>query len=393
MTDTWLGILGAVVGLVGAFVVLRALFADRSRGWRRCPECWYDMSGVPGMMCPECGRDVKRERAFLRTRRHWARAVLGALIIATGLGVGVVPKAVKDGWRSILPTSIVILMVDSDDQAFGRFVLGAGPLPPWEKELARRVSESDMAEWQRRWLLRRVVRARASWPQDEVLGVQVDFPRWLGAAGVTLLANLPGAQKVVVHDGSRFWHEIGVLPAATRGVKVRARVDLPGKAEWFDGWITLPVAARESREASHEPVSSRASAKAVQAFICPSVRRAQDQSGSPHMELKLRLHWEELSVDPDLNVSFRAELLCDSEVVASDFVSLRSRDVVDINDISSVLVNLGPYMEAATKDPRSWSIRLRGVVNPMHWPTHSVRYWAGSLVYTIEELLEAADGD
>lgn len=40
----------------GLLMLLWALFRDRSRGRRRCPRCWYDMAGVPGLQCPECGR-------------------------------------------------------------------------------------------------------------------------------------------------------------------------------------------------------------------------------------------------------------------------------------------------------------------------------------------------
>jgi hypothetical protein len=286
-----------------------------------------------------------------------------------------------------------MLMVPSDDATFGRVFLTSVALTPWEEELVSRVVRTDMAGWQRKLLVGRMVRTRASWPRDEVLGVQISCPTWLSGVTLTVRAELPGAQELVVQDGSRFWHEVGILPAGTREVRVRAQVDLPGKEAWFDDWITVPVVARESREACHKPVSTRASARAVRAFVRPSARSAVDSRGRPYLELVLRLHWAELSVDPDLNVSFRAELLYGTEVVASEFVSLRSRDLVEGTDVSSMIVDLGPYTEAVTKDPDGWSLRLRGVINPMHWPTYSARYWAGSIEFGFEELLGSADKD
>jgi hypothetical protein len=36
-----------------------ACFDDKARWRRRCPHCWYDMSGATGLVCPECGRDAR----------------------------------------------------------------------------------------------------------------------------------------------------------------------------------------------------------------------------------------------------------------------------------------------------------------------------------------------
>lgn len=70
----WL-VSGAIVAL---FLVLiwRALFADRSRGRRRCPRCWHDLQQTPGLRCPECGKTVRDERQFFGTRRRWRSATL-----------------------------------------------------------------------------------------------------------------------------------------------------------------------------------------------------------------------------------------------------------------------------------------------------------------------------
>lgn len=39
----WLWIIFAIAFALGGVILLvRALFADRSRGRKRCPKCWYD---------------------------------------------------------------------------------------------------------------------------------------------------------------------------------------------------------------------------------------------------------------------------------------------------------------------------------------------------------------
>ena len=77
--DPILALSWLLVGLVAAtFLILiwRALFADRSRGRRRCPKCWHNLHETPGLRCPECGHAVRKESDFFRTRRRYASAAL-----------------------------------------------------------------------------------------------------------------------------------------------------------------------------------------------------------------------------------------------------------------------------------------------------------------------------
>src|SRR5262245_53661624 len=108
MNDTLILLLGLVLGWglvgVGALVVVRGLFADRSRGRRRCPRCWYVMEGVPGLKCPECGRSVKREKRLLKTRRRWRRACAGLVLVVLGMSAMVVSGVIRVGWVKALPT-------------------------------------------------------------------------------------------------------------------------------------------------------------------------------------------------------------------------------------------------------------------------------------------------
>lgn len=131
---------GAVIGLGGMVLTLRAMFADRSRGRRRCFKCWYEMTGIDSLRCPECGRVAKRERKLLRTRRHWRVAFLGVLILTIGGACFFGQRVHQEGWGKVTPTAAYIIGL------------------PWMDtqstfdELDRRVEEEQLARWET-WLL------------------------------------------------------------------------------------------------------------------------------------------------------------------------------------------------------------------------------------------------
>lgn len=77
---------GAIfLGVLAILVATWALFADSSRGRKRCPACWYDMSASPTLTCPECGRTAAGPRALHRTRRRWrALPISAALLLLCG---------------------------------------------------------------------------------------------------------------------------------------------------------------------------------------------------------------------------------------------------------------------------------------------------------------------
>lgn len=110
----WVYLPALLMAFAGTWVVLRALLLDRSRGRRRCPSCWYDMSGVTSLRCPECGQEARAESGLLRTRRHWMRAGAGAaLIFPLMLIFGV--RDARRVWYALPPkwVSMERVMVDS----------------------------------------------------------------------------------------------------------------------------------------------------------------------------------------------------------------------------------------------------------------------------------------
>jgi hypothetical protein len=123
MADLWpwvFGVVAVVLGVAGAWLIYWSLLRDRARGRRRCPKCWYDLAGVPGLRCPECGREARRERSLRRTRRRWRVALLGAVTGALGLVSGLTGRAIATGswWRAI-PEPLFLLVAQVYDDSRG----------------------------------------------------------------------------------------------------------------------------------------------------------------------------------------------------------------------------------------------------------------------------------
>jgi hypothetical protein len=117
-TSVLFWISGALVGIGGVWLLWWGLLADRSRGRRRCPKCWYDMSKTEGLRCPECGREANREQSLLRTRRRWKWALTSLIVLLGAAFLAVQPKVRKDGWASVTPTPALILMLQLPDKSW-----------------------------------------------------------------------------------------------------------------------------------------------------------------------------------------------------------------------------------------------------------------------------------
>ncbi len=106
----WSG--GAIIGLLGLMLAAWALIGDRSRGRRRCPKCWYDMSATIGLRCPECGREAKREKKLFKPRRRWRLVFVSVIPLLAAGFFAAQPQAHRKGWASLLPRSVLILSLN-----------------------------------------------------------------------------------------------------------------------------------------------------------------------------------------------------------------------------------------------------------------------------------------
>lgn len=121
-TAAWIyWIIGAALGGVGFYLASWALLSDWLAGHRkqrRCAKCWYDMSAVVGLKCPECGREAKRENGLHRSRRRWGIASLGIAAAIGGLVLNLVALGQLRGWMDAMPIWAQIRLIE---------VIGAKP--------------------------------------------------------------------------------------------------------------------------------------------------------------------------------------------------------------------------------------------------------------------------
>ncbi len=159
----WIGgllIMGAGVVMVGV-----GLFSDRARGRRRCPRCWYDMSGATetdAWTCPECGRAARRRgrggaRELLRTRRHPIRIYAGIILISVGFSIRATPRVGQRGPVAAVPTSVLVLIAPIEAPLYELsprpFRLARDPLLV---ELLGRVDRRETWSWQTRIFASRI---------------------------------------------------------------------------------------------------------------------------------------------------------------------------------------------------------------------------------------------
>lgn len=110
--------LGGVLAVSGAAVAAWALLWDRAkrRGVvrRRCPRCWYDMTGVPGVTCPECGRSARHERRLAATRRRWRWAAVASAACLVGVVLLATPLFRGDDWVRHVPSFVLVLIAPGE---------------------------------------------------------------------------------------------------------------------------------------------------------------------------------------------------------------------------------------------------------------------------------------
>lgn len=153
--DWFYWLIGGLLGATGAILALWSLFADRARGRKRCPKCWYDMSGAAGdppHTCPECGKVIKRDERLYKTRRRWRWTILSILILIASPISFDIPRVRRNGLVKSLPTTVLILAIGWADDDWPIEALSPRlwtdalehiPLPdvstlkPWQQRLLR----------------------------------------------------------------------------------------------------------------------------------------------------------------------------------------------------------------------------------------------------------------
>lgn len=187
---------GWALAAAGVVLFLWALFWDRARGRKRCPKCWYDLSGavikwVGGTsrdregaalqgavlcVCPECGRKIVRERELARTRRRWGWACAAVLTVGVAAQVCEQPRRRMERWTKWIPTTLLVMVADLDAPTHTNALshalwLRSSSLWPWHGAIVvfrRRVPSVEE--------LQGVVITRRVWPADEKVAVGLVAP-------------------------------------------------------------------------------------------------------------------------------------------------------------------------------------------------------------------------
>ncbi len=192
--------IGAALGVIGLAVALWALFWDRSRGRKRCPKCWYDMSAAPGLCCSECGHTVRNEKGLCRTQRRWRWIALTAVMFL-GCYVVTSQRVRGRGWIALVPTSVLIYTMPQLENK-NKNLYG---------ELIERMDADHLWQWQWEWLLDRCVgddppwdltiKTRDSWPSESDVWFSVEWSRrstrvsWLNSATITAAVRPPATSS------------------------------------------------------------------------------------------------------------------------------------------------------------------------------------------------------
>lgn len=105
----WLYAVAAGIGVFGLWIGIVWAIGDRSRGRRRCTRCLYDLSGLTGLRCPECGREFRSEKHLFRAKRgRWACVVSLFLIAVSGFAFSRTGKVEEYGPLMLVPTPVLM---------------------------------------------------------------------------------------------------------------------------------------------------------------------------------------------------------------------------------------------------------------------------------------------
>jgi hypothetical protein len=147
--------------VVGAWVLI-AVWArgKRGAGARWCAKCLYDMTGLPGMRCPECGREAKSEKQLRRRKRRWGALAAALVLFVLNYAMWVPVRLQHEGWKTALvPTGALVLglpWVAQNRRGTTSEVPGVPAaeisMPFWDAAydlLVERIDREDLSVWHR----------------------------------------------------------------------------------------------------------------------------------------------------------------------------------------------------------------------------------------------------
>lgn len=290
--DRWLYPTLAWILLSAAGILLIwALLCDRRRRMRRCPRCWYDMSGTPGLRCSECGREVRSERRLHRTRRRWRWTIPAAILLLLSYLTHNLPRFQARGWVALVPSTYLVYFApvqaapQTGNTAWSSVLSWptTPPTPatpaksnPLADETWKRLLGSKLARWQSQAYLRRVMRFEKIDP-GKIIRIPKVWP--LGAeipcapapsliAGLSVAIGPPGVRAWGPHYPREFW----LLPALyepASSVETAVYLTNSGGRIVYTSRHTLPIEASLSADAFMSRIDTPETTADVQAMLSP----------------------------------------------------------------------------------------------------------------------------
>lgn len=374
---------GGLLVALGLVLSWRFLFSDRARGRRRCPKCWYDLRGTPGMRCSECGHEARRERALFRTRRRWRAGSAAILLTFAGVALAIGAKVRMDGWPSLLPTTALLWCMPPchSDSSFGAV--------HWaETELTRRDAAASLWSWQWRYVLlhKNGLKFRRVWPADHPLLVEPASGEWSGAWFVRARSEsddlrMPGLPP------DWFNGSAPVAPAHIDNLHP-TKIDVAIETDWtggpfmagarcfsWTGQVELPIRFVPTIDQAMRRLSGREIDRAIQRAL--KIRLIRDREIT-HIDVALDRSFDRrLS---DLAFGFSLTLCRDGRPVAttrlnnSTWPSWRSNPFgLPTNAISAGDASVAIRLDTSSE----WTIEVRGDPDQALCDWEKLAYWDG----------------
>lgn len=205
LSNSWWVLVATVLAAFGLWLVYRGLLADRAKGRRRCPKCWYELQAAAmPVQCTECGRVAKSERELRRTHRRWGGAVAGVALIAISPWTQRFPDAVRHGPARLVPTwALLQFCGDEQVKQWTEETLLFGPksASPFAQELVRRGVEEPIPVWQSEMFERRVRQYLVSKGEAVLPSGEEETLRMLDAAKLPSDRSIPEMEQLFAEVG------------------------------------------------------------------------------------------------------------------------------------------------------------------------------------------------
>jgi hypothetical protein len=99
----------SVLVLTAAIVMVSWAWAGRrAAGKPRCPQCFYDVSATPGMICPECGYEAETTGHWYKPKKRKRWIIAGSFLGLIAVGMIIIPSTIGYAWRRLIPTQVLV---------------------------------------------------------------------------------------------------------------------------------------------------------------------------------------------------------------------------------------------------------------------------------------------